>query len=64
MFRGAEHEQWKDEIPACAAGFNTGQFATQTCFQVNYVFLVHIAVVLQTFSGIFFILTFSIARKR
>ncbi|XP_062266639.1 PKHD1 like 1, tandem duplicate 1 [Platichthys flesus] len=36
VVRGAEHEEWKDKIEACPDGFNTGEFATQTCFQGRF----------------------------
>ncbi|XP_069372727.1 PKHD1 like 1, tandem duplicate 1 [Paralichthys olivaceus] len=36
VVRGAEHQEWKDKIEACPEGFNTGEFATQTCFQGRF----------------------------
>lgn len=36
VIKGSVHMEWsKDIIPACEAGFDTGEFATQTCFQVS-----------------------------
>ncbi|KAL4228989.1 Fibrocystin-L [Mactra antiquata] len=32
VVRGNQDPQWEDEIKACPKGFNTGEFATQTCF--------------------------------
>ncbi|XP_013405337.2 fibrocystin-L [Lingula anatina] len=34
--RGNNDPQWHDAIEACPAGFNTGEFATQTCFQGRF----------------------------
>ncbi|XP_076825074.1 fibrocystin-L-like [Clavelina lepadiformis] len=36
VFRGTNDVAWNDEIEACEAGFQTGQFATQTCFQGRF----------------------------
>ncbi|KAK5854666.1 hypothetical protein PBY51_004842 [Eleginops maclovinus] len=36
LIRGAQHEEWQDKIEPCPAGFNTGEFATQTCFQGRF----------------------------
>uniref|UniRef100_UPI0037E8D1AF fibrocystin-L-like n=1 Tax=Semicossyphus pulcher TaxID=241346 RepID=UPI0037E8D1AF len=36
VVRGAKHEEWADKIEACPDGFNTGEFATQTCFQGKF----------------------------
>ncbi|MEE6507574.1 hypothetical protein FKM82_026763 [Ascaphus truei] len=33
VVRGSDNMEWNDTIEACADGFNTGEFATQTCFQ-------------------------------
>ncbi|XP_074660960.1 fibrocystin-L-like [Tubulanus polymorphus] len=34
--RGSSDPQWHVKIPACKDGFNTGEFATQTCFQGRF----------------------------
>ncbi|XP_066530272.1 fibrocystin-L-like [Hoplias malabaricus] len=36
LVRGATNIEWNDKIPPCAAGFDTGEFATQTCFQGRF----------------------------
>uniref|UniRef100_A0A8C2XFR8 PKHD1 like 1, tandem duplicate 2 n=1 Tax=Cyclopterus lumpus TaxID=8103 RepID=A0A8C2XFR8_CYCLU len=36
VVRGAEHQDWNQTIEACADGFNTGEFSTQTCFQGRF----------------------------
>ncbi|XP_029299003.1 LOW QUALITY PROTEIN: PKHD1 like 1, tandem duplicate 1 [Cottoperca gobio] len=36
LIRGSQHEEWEDTIEACPDGFNTGEFATQTCFQGRF----------------------------
>ncbi|XP_029369318.1 PKHD1 like 1, tandem duplicate 1 isoform X2 [Echeneis naucrates] len=36
VVRGSQHQEWSDEIEACPDGFNTGEFATQTCFQGRF----------------------------
>ncbi|XP_068431576.1 PKHD1 like 1, tandem duplicate 1 [Clinocottus analis] len=36
LVRGAEHQDWNQTIAACPAGFNTGEFSTQTCFQGRF----------------------------
>ncbi|CAK8682970.1 unnamed protein product [Clavelina lepadiformis] len=36
VFRGTNDVAWNDEIEACETGFQTGQFATQTCFQGRF----------------------------
>ncbi|XP_065804470.1 fibrocystin-L [Labrus bergylta] len=33
VVRGSNNKEWNTEIEACPAGFNTGEFQTQTCFQ-------------------------------
>ncbi|XP_067951959.1 fibrocystin-L-like, partial [Watersipora subatra] len=36
LVRGSINHQWDETIEACEAGFDTGQFATQTCFQGRF----------------------------
>ncbi|KAG7317211.1 hypothetical protein KOW79_019509 [Hemibagrus wyckioides] len=36
VVRGSINKEWSDLIPACPDGFNTGEFATQTCFQGRF----------------------------
>uniref|UniRef100_H2Y4C5 G8 domain-containing protein n=1 Tax=Ciona savignyi TaxID=51511 RepID=H2Y4C5_CIOSA len=36
VFRGSDNQEWHDVIPACPEGFDTGEFATQTCFQGRF----------------------------
>ncbi|KAI8520654.1 Fibrocystin-L [Branchiostoma belcheri] len=36
VVRGSNNAEWNDDIAACPAGFNTGEFATQTCFQGRF----------------------------
>ncbi|KAK2836335.1 hypothetical protein Q7C36_014204 [Tachysurus vachellii] len=36
VVRGSINKEWSDIIPACPDGFNTGEFATQTCFQGRF----------------------------
>ncbi|KAJ8273405.1 hypothetical protein GJAV_G00101260 [Gymnothorax javanicus] len=36
VVRGSENFEWNDRIEACPDGFNTGEFATQTCFQGRF----------------------------
>ncbi|CAG2205079.1 unnamed protein product [Mytilus edulis] len=36
VLRGERDRQWTEVIAACPAGFNTGEFATQTCFQGRF----------------------------
>ncbi|XP_067947416.1 fibrocystin-L-like [Watersipora subatra] len=36
VVRGSINHQWDETIEACEAGFDTGQFATQTCFQGRF----------------------------
>ncbi|XP_060603397.1 fibrocystin-L-like isoform X3 [Ruditapes philippinarum] len=36
VVRGNQDPHWQDEIKACPAGFNMGEFATQTCFQGRF----------------------------
>ncbi|XP_044027924.1 LOW QUALITY PROTEIN: PKHD1 like 1, tandem duplicate 1 [Siniperca chuatsi] len=36
VVRGSQHQEWNDQIEACPDGFNTGEFATQTCFQGRF----------------------------
>lgn len=35
VVRGSDDHVWHDPIENCEEGFETGQFATQTCFQVS-----------------------------
>uniref|UniRef100_W5KUJ5 PKHD1 like 1, tandem duplicate 2 n=1 Tax=Astyanax mexicanus TaxID=7994 RepID=W5KUJ5_ASTMX len=36
VVRGSINAEWSDQIQACPDGFNTGEFATQTCFQGRF----------------------------
>ncbi|XP_048254094.1 fibrocystin-L-like [Haliotis rufescens] len=36
VVRGSRDIQWDEKIEACPAGFDTGEFATQTCFQGRF----------------------------
>ncbi|XP_035686784.1 fibrocystin-L-like [Branchiostoma floridae] len=36
VIRGSDDPSWHDEIEACEEGFDTGEFATQTCFQGRF----------------------------
>ncbi|KAM6899772.1 PKHD1 like 1, tandem duplicate 1 [Xenentodon cancila] len=36
VVRGSQQQEWSDQIEACPDGFNTGEFATQTCFQGRF----------------------------
>uniref|UniRef100_S4RUK3 Polycystic kidney and hepatic disease 1 (autosomal recessive)-like 1 n=1 Tax=Petromyzon marinus TaxID=7757 RepID=S4RUK3_PETMA len=36
VVRGSEQVAWSEHIQACPEGFNTGEFATQTCFQGRF----------------------------
>uniref|UniRef100_A0AAY5ETB4 Polycystic kidney and hepatic disease 1 (autosomal recessive)-like 1 n=1 Tax=Electrophorus electricus TaxID=8005 RepID=A0AAY5ETB4_ELEEL len=36
VIRGSINQEWSDQISACPDGFNTGEFATQTCFQGRF----------------------------
>ncbi|XP_078617867.1 fibrocystin-L-like isoform X2 [Branchiostoma floridae x Branchiostoma japonicum] len=36
VVRGSNNEDWNTEIEACEAGFDTGEFTTQTCFQGRF----------------------------
>ncbi|XP_040908783.1 LOW QUALITY PROTEIN: PKHD1 like 1, tandem duplicate 1 [Toxotes jaculatrix] len=36
VVRGSQNQEWNDRIEACPDGFNTGEFATQTCFQGRF----------------------------
>ncbi|XP_035687261.1 fibrocystin-L-like isoform X2 [Branchiostoma floridae] len=36
VVRGSNNPEWNDKIEACAAGFDTGEFAVQTCFQGRF----------------------------
>uniref|UniRef100_A0A3B3X637 G8 domain-containing protein n=1 Tax=Poecilia mexicana TaxID=48701 RepID=A0A3B3X637_9TELE len=36
VVRGSQNLDWSDEVEACPDGFNTGEFATQTCFQGRF----------------------------
>ncbi|XP_040289774.1 fibrocystin-L-like [Bufo bufo] len=36
VVRGSTNVEWSDSIAACPAGFDTGEFATQTCFQGRF----------------------------
>ncbi|XP_073714829.1 fibrocystin-L [Misgurnus anguillicaudatus] len=36
VVRGSNNQEWNDQIPACPAGFDTGEFAVRTCFQGRF----------------------------
>ncbi|KAF3822699.1 hypothetical protein GH733_008073, partial [Mirounga leonina] len=36
LIRGSDNVEWNIKIPACPDGFDTGEFATQTCFQGKF----------------------------
>ncbi|XP_073714826.1 fibrocystin-L [Misgurnus anguillicaudatus] len=36
VVRGSHNQEWNDSIPACPDGFNTGEFAVQTCYQGRF----------------------------
>ncbi|XP_066572050.1 PKHD1 like 1, tandem duplicate 1 isoform X2 [Amia ocellicauda] len=36
VVRGSDNIEWSDKIEACPDGFDTGEFATQTCFQGRF----------------------------
>ncbi|XP_044514196.1 fibrocystin-L [Gracilinanus agilis] len=36
LVRGSNNVVWNDKIPACPDGFDTGEFATQTCLQGKF----------------------------
>ncbi|XP_062842250.1 fibrocystin-L-like [Trichomycterus rosablanca] len=36
VVRGSTNQEWSGTINACPDGFNTGEFATQTCFQGRF----------------------------
>ncbi|XP_045661731.1 fibrocystin-L isoform X1 [Ursus americanus] len=36
LIRGSDNVEWSNKIPACPDGFDTGEFATQTCFQGKF----------------------------
>ncbi|XP_053322520.1 fibrocystin-L [Spea bombifrons] len=36
VVRGSNNVEWNDKIEACPDGFDTGEFATQTCFQGRF----------------------------
>ncbi|KAA0710212.1 Fibrocystin-L Polycystic kidney and hepatic disease 1-like protein 1 [Triplophysa tibetana] len=36
VIRGSNNQEWNDQIPACPDGFDTGEFAVQTCFQGRF----------------------------
>ncbi|OCT77099.1 hypothetical protein XELAEV_18032294mg, partial [Xenopus laevis] len=36
LVRGSTNVEWSDNIQACPDGFDTGEFATQTCFQGRF----------------------------
>ncbi|XP_078395885.1 PKHD1 like 1, tandem duplicate 1 [Cetorhinus maximus] len=36
VVRGSNHLEWSDQIEPCPDGFDTGEFATQTCFQGRF----------------------------
>ncbi|XP_068094022.1 fibrocystin-L-like isoform X1 [Hyperolius riggenbachi] len=36
LVRGSTNVEWSDTIAACPDGFDTGEFATQTCFQGRF----------------------------
>ncbi|KAK2095397.1 Fibrocystin-L [Saguinus oedipus] len=36
LIRGSDNVEWNNKIPACPDGFDTGEFATQTCLQGKF----------------------------
>nr|XP_034372677.1 fibrocystin-L [Arvicanthis niloticus] len=36
LIRGSDNVEWNDKIPSCPDGFDTGEFATQTCLQGKF----------------------------
>ncbi|XP_036904303.1 fibrocystin-L isoform X2 [Sturnira hondurensis] len=36
LIRGSDNVEWNTQIPACPDGFDTGEFATQTCLQGKF----------------------------
>ncbi|ELK08600.1 Fibrocystin-L [Pteropus alecto] len=36
LIRGSDNAEWNNKIPACPEGFDTGEFATQTCLQGKF----------------------------
>ncbi|XP_045717230.1 fibrocystin-L [Phyllostomus hastatus] len=36
LIRGSDNVEWNTKIPACPDGFDTGEFATQTCLQGKF----------------------------
>ncbi|XP_048215228.1 fibrocystin-L isoform X1 [Perognathus longimembris pacificus] len=36
IIRGSHNLEWNNKIPACPEGFDTGEFATQTCLQGKF----------------------------
>ncbi|XP_063041153.1 fibrocystin-L-like [Engraulis encrasicolus] len=36
VVRGSNQVEWNDKVEACPEGFDTGEFATQTCFQGRF----------------------------
>ncbi|KAM9050154.1 fibrocystin-L [Megaptera novaeangliae] len=36
LIRGSDNVEWNNKIPACPDGFDTGEFATQTCLQGRF----------------------------
>nr|XP_055075131.1 fibrocystin-L-like [Misgurnus anguillicaudatus] len=36
VVRGSYNQEWNNSIPACPDGFNTGEFAVQTCYQGRF----------------------------
>ncbi|XP_076961678.1 fibrocystin-L [Callospermophilus lateralis] len=36
LIRGSDNIEWNNKIPACPDGFDTGEFATQTCLQGKF----------------------------
>ncbi|XP_023581748.1 fibrocystin-L-like [Trichechus manatus latirostris] len=36
LIKGSSNIEWNDKIPACPDGFDTGEFATQTCLQGKF----------------------------
>ncbi|ELK37593.1 Fibrocystin-L [Myotis davidii] len=36
LIRGSDNVEWHHKIPACPDGFDTGEFATQTCLQGKF----------------------------
>ncbi|XP_061682368.1 PKHD1 like 1, tandem duplicate 1 [Syngnathoides biaculeatus] len=36
VVRGSQNIEWQEKVEACPAGFNTGEFSTQTCLQGKF----------------------------